>query len=471
MNTEIKNKLIDLFYQTFREECNSFSALPISGSARKYYRLKNNKRSVIGAFNCNMKENIAFIHFSEVFRENGMNVPKIYAKDPNNNIYLQEDLGDGTLYDRVLKLYNNSFPNELTEIYKSAVKQLADLQINGTKNLDYNLCYPRPSFDRQSIMWDLNYFKYDFLKFTDINFDEQLLENDFETLTKHLLETNCDFFLFRDFKSKNIMLKGDDIYFIDYQGGRKGALHYDLASLLFDAADIPTEIKDRLIEHYIDYAGKQIEINRNTFKKTFYSYALIRILQVLGAYGYRGLFEKKQHFIESIPTGLKNIEIITKKAEILNETKELKRILTELKNSKRLKELFETNILTIHIKSFSYKRGYPYDLSGNGGGHIFDCRFINNPGRIDAYKHLNGKDEEVISFLEDQAESRDFIDSVKQILNSNVNNYISRNFKNLSVYFGCTGGQHRSVYFAERIAEYLKNTFKVKVIIDHTEGF
>lgn len=472
MQTDILELLQLLFKDTFNEKCEEINELPISGSARKYYRLRNKKRSVIGTYNKNEKENRAFIHYSKIFKKNNINVPEIYADDLKKDIYIQEDLGDETLYDRVKSVASGKeFPDELIKLYKNAVENLSEMQFIGGKKINFDYAYPRSAFDKQSIMWDLNYFKYNFLKFTDVNFDEQLLELDFLKLTEYLLSAETDFFLFRDFKSKNIMIKDNKLFFIDYQGGRKGSLFYDPASLLFDAADIPLSVKEIIFEHYKNHLKKKVSIEEQSFNNQFYAHALIRLLQVLGAYGFRGLFEKKKHFIESIPTGLKNIQILSDRCSILNELAELRKVLNALSNSKKLSELYKMNLLRVTIKSFSYKRGIPYDNSGNGGGHVFDCRFINNPGRIDKYKDLCGKDKEVIQFMENQNETEEFFKSIKLIVSKHISVYNQRNFSHLAVNFGCTGGRHRSVFFAEKTAEYLKNTFNIHVELIHTEGF
>lgn len=473
MQNNIKSKLTNLFFNAFKENHTSIEQLPISGSSRLYFRIKNKKRSVIGCYNTDKKENFAFLYLSKLFKKNRINVPEIYADDIENNIYLQEDLGNTSLFDLVKKLSSkNNFLKDLIEVYKKVIEQLAEIQINASKKLDYSVCYPREAFDTQSIMWDLNYFKYNFLKFTDVQFDEQLLENDFSTFSNYLLKTNTNFFLFRDFQSRNIMINNNQIYFIDYQGGRKGALQYDLASLLFDAkANIPENVREELLKHYIKCAKKLTQIDEQKFKEFYFAYALIRMMQAMGAYGYRGLFEKKQHFIDSIPYGLKNLKSILEKVKILNELPELKQVLTELITSKKLKEIEDSNKLKVTIKSFSYKRGLPYDNTGNGGGHVFDCRFINNPGRIEEYKKLCGKDKPVIDFLENMTETHEFFASIKQIVNASVRNYQSRSFKSLAINFGCTGGQHRSVYFAEKTASLLKENFNINIEIIHTEGF
>ncbi len=473
MNNIIKTKIKDLFFKTFSEEYITVEKLPISGSSRLYFRIISLKRSVIATYNEDKKENFAFLYLSKLFKKKRINVPEIYSQDIENRIYLQEDLGNETLFDRVKRIRKeNDFPIEIINLYKKVIEQLVELQINASKGLDYSICYPRGAFDKQSIMWDLNYFKYDFLKFTDVQFDEQLLENDFISFTNYLLKTNTHFFLFRDFQSRNIMINNNQIYFIDYQGGRKGALQYDLASLLFDAkANIPEYVKNELLEYYIKYAKKLTKIDEQEFKEFYFAYALIRILQAMGAYGFRGLYEKKQHFIDSIPYGIKNLNSILEEVKLLNELPELKRVLTELISSKKLKNIEESNKLKVTIKSFSYKRGLPYDNTGNGGGHVFDCRFINNPGRIEEYKKLCGKDKPVIDFLGNMTETHEFFASINQIVIASVKNYQSRSFKNLSINFGCTAGQHRSVYFAEKTASLLKKNFNINVELIHTEGF
>lgn len=473
MQNTIQSKITNLFENTFKEKHTSIEQLPISGSSRLYFRVKSNNRSVIGTYNTDKKENIAFLYLSKLFKKNGINVPKIYAEDIENNVYLQEDLGNETLFDRVQTLRKeNDFPDEVTQLYKKAIEQLAELQINGSKGLDYSACYPREAFDNQSIMWDLNYFKYDFLKFTDVQFDEQLLEDDFTTFTNYLLEANTDFFLFRDFKSLNIMVKEGEVYFIDYQGGRKGALQYDIASILHEAtANLTEDFRNELLDHYINYVGSLISISKRVFTEQYHAYTLIRILQAMGTYGYRGLFERKQHYIDSISFRLNSLESLLKDVKILKKLPELKRILNQLPKSKKLKEIASDNKLKVTIKSFSFKRGWPYDKSGNGGGHVFDCRFIHNPGRIEEYKKMCGKDKPVIDFLENMYETHEFFSSIKQIVAANVSRYQSRNFKNLAINFGCTGGQHRSVYFAEKTASFLKDNFNINIELIHTEGF
>ncbi|MCF6184334.1 MAG: phosphotransferase [Bacteroidales bacterium] len=471
MRNQTKENIKRLFKQTFNEYITDYNQLPLSGSSRIYFRIKSKNRSVIGAYNSDKRENEAFLELSEIFKKNKVNVPKIYAEDLKNDIYIQEDLGNETLFNRLLNTRkNNDFPEELIETYKKVTEQLAELQIKTKNQIDFSLCYPRNAFDRQSIMWDFNYFKYNFLKFTDINFDEQLLENDFNNFADYLLQANCNFFMYRDFQSRNIMLHENKIYFIDYQGGRKGALQYDLASLLYDAkADISEKTRNKVKNHYLNFLNEKFSIDTENFDKYYYEYVLIRILQAMGAYGFRGLYEKKSHFIDSIPYGLKNMNEILPKVTFLKNVPELKRILKLLPDSQKLKQIMTENKLKVTIKSFSYKRGTPYDNSGNGGGFVFDCRFINNPGRIERYKQLCGKDKEVIDFLENLNETRAFFNSISQIVSAAVLNYQSRGFKDLAVNFGCTGGQHRSVFFAEKTARLLRENFDINVELIHRE--
>ena len=469
-----EKKLRDLFTKTFNEDIVKINRLPESGSSRQYYRIESIERSVIGTYNDDTKENIAFVTMSNHFKNKGISVPEIYSSELENHIYLQEDIGDETLFQNIQKQkkHENDFPKSLIELYKKALVKLINIQINGTKDFDYSVCYPRAAFDKQSIMWDLQYFKYFFVKLAGITFDEQLLENDFNTFAGYILQADTKYFLFRDFQSRNIMLKNDEVYFIDYQGGREGALHYDLVSLLYDAkANIPENVREELKDYYIAELQKQINISKPEFEKHYYHYALIRVMQAMGAYGYRGLFEKKQHFIDSIPYALLNLQNILNKTDKTVETPELMRVFALLIKSEKLQNINKKLPLTVYVKSFSYMRGIPYDISGNGGGFVFDCRFLDNPGRIEKYKKLCGKDKEVIDFLEERGEVTAFKKSVFKTIDMAVKKYQKREFTNLSINFGCTGGQHRSVYMAEQTAKYLSEKYDIIVQLKHTEGF
>jgi hypothetical protein len=321
------------------------------------------------------------------------------------------------------------------------------------------------------MMWDLNYFKYYFLKLAKIFFNEQHLEDDFTTFTDYLLQAESSFFMFRDFQSRNIMLRDGEPWFIDYQGGRQGALQYDLASLLYDSkADIPEQVREELIDEYLDEAEKIHHVDRSEFRQYFYGYVLIRMMQAMGAYGFRGFYEKKEHFLKSIPFALNNLKIVLLKLDLPINLHELIRVLKSLPEAEVLKNIApKPTKLTIDITSFSYKKGYPADQSGNGGGFVFDCRSVRNPGKYDQYKSLTGKDETVIRFFEEDSDMEEFLKPVFLIVGRSVEKYVERKFSHLSVSFGCTGGQHRSVYSAERMATHLRNYYPVRVVVHHRE--
>ena len=472
----MKNKLIKLFENYFKQTVSKIKLLPQSGSYRKYYRMKSKNYSVIGTYNTDKKENIAFISFSKHFKSLNLHVPKIYVEDIENNIYLQEDLDDITLFDYIKNIKNDKqYEKKILDIYKKILEQLVRFQIIGNKNLDYTKCYPRAEFDEQSIMWDLNYFKYFMLKITKVPFDEQKLENDFNNLSNFLTSADTNYFLYRDFQSRNIMLKDNLPFFIDYQGGRRGALHYDLASLLYDAkANIPQHIRNKLVEFYIIELQKYIDITRKAFFEHYYAYVLIRQLQALGAYGFRGLIEKKLHFIQSIPFALRNLKYIIQNnlnVEIPELNKAISYLINEseiaLKNNNKSSE---NNKLKVKVKSFSYIYGeIPKDNSEHGGGFVFDCRILQNPGREAKYRNFTGKDKEIIEYLEALPEVESFISNVYLIVSMAIKKYIQRDFNNLSINFGCTGGQHRSVYSAEKITKLIQENFNIAVELEHVQ--
>lgn len=472
MKTSEKNEIILLFENHFNEKVETFEMLPPSGSYREYCRLKNPVRSVIGAYNSDVKENTAFLSFTNHFRKYDLPVPEIYAVSSDLKKYLQEDFGNITLFDFLSKIREKEgFSENIISEYKKVLQVLPRIQIVAGKNFDYSVCYPRAAFDKQSMMWDLNYFKYYFLKLAKIQFDEQALEDDFQGFSNYLLSAGSGFFMYRDFQSRNVMLKDDDVFFIDYQGGRRGALQYDLASLLYDGkADIPQYVRQLLFDFYVDELKKYLQVKEDEFTAYFKGFVLIRIMQAMGAYGFRGFYEKKEHFLKSIPFALKNLELLLNEITLPVKLPELFKVLNQLTQSEVLKEIGQVKSnLTVMIISFSYKNGYPEDPSGNGGGHIFDCRAINNPGRYPEYRDLNGKDLAVQEFLEQKSEINLFLNAVKTIVDQSVKSYLERGFSHLSLGFGCTGGQHRSVYSAEKIAEHLKNNFPVNVVLVHRE--
>ncbi len=472
MELKHKEELIHLFEKHFGEEMTAFELLPASGSYREYCRIKGRVHQAIGAFNADVRENKAFLSFTRHFFGQGVPVPEIFAVNDDSTCYLQEDLGSLTLFDYLSKTREQEgFSDKIVQVYKRVLRELPKLQINAGQGIDYNLCYPRAAFDKQSMLWDLNYFKYYFLKLAKIPFDEQALEDDFERFCNYLLQAESNFFLYRDFQSRNIMLHDNQVAFIDYQGGRKGPLQYDLASLLYDAkADIPPSVREDLFNYYLDELEKLRPVNREEFKAFFTGYVLIRIMQAMGAYGFRGFYEKKEHFLKSIPYALDNLASLLKAQQLPVELPELMQVLQLVTESDYLRTIGqEEEELTIRVGSFSYKKGLPEDPSGNGGGYIFDCRAIHNPGRYDEYKHLTGRDPEVIEFLEGRSEMANFLQHVFALVDSSVKTYQKRGFTSLTVNFGCTGGQHRSVYAAEQLAKHLKNNFKIKLVLTHRE--
>ena len=467
MNQEIKANLIRLFEKWAEEPADSFVPLPAHGSDRQYFRIKGKTKQAIGVFNPDLKENIAFLTFSKHFRDLGLNVPAIYLQELDKNIYLEQDLGDTTLFSFLSEVRaKEGFSQKIIDVYKKVVAYLPRFQVEANAGLDYSVCYPRASFDRQSMHWDLNYFKYYFLKLAKIPFDEQKLENDFQTFMDFLLSTDRDYFLYRDFQSRNVMLVKGEPYFIDYQGGRKGALQYDLASLLFDAkADIPNEVRQLLLEEYLNTLEKYLPVNREKFLQYYYGYVYIRIMQALGAYGFRGFYERKEHFLKSVPYAIQNLEWLLHNADLPIEIPELTSVWEKLVRSSILRQFGDAHLrLTVRIQSFSYKRGIPVDEKGHGGGFVFDCRMLPNPGREAQFKNLTGKDEAVVAYLAKSSSVKTFLKHVQGLLDLMVTNYLQRNFTDIMVAFGCTGGQHRSVYCAEELAKYLKQKYKNKDI-------
>ena len=473
-SVKTEHHLSELFEDWAKESPDLILPLAPSGSDRLYYRLKSKSKAAIGAFSPNEKETKAFLSFSKHFKSKGMPVPEIYAENLDNKIYLQEDLGFTTLYSYLLQK-GDYFPDYLIQIYKKVVEKLALLQIKGGEGLDYSVCYPRDSFDKQSMLWDFSYFKYYFLKLAKIPFDEQALEDDFHTFADYLLQTDTSHFMFRDFQTRNIMVKQGEPYFIDYQGGRRGALQYDLASLLYQAkANIPPDIRIELLDHYLNTAEQLIDIDRDEFLEYYYGYVLIRSIQVLGAYGFRGLYERKEHFLKSIPFAIRNIKWIFENVAIKVDVPALKKALQSIIESKKFEPFDKikasSSLLTVTINSFSYKiGGVPKDESGNGGGFIFDCRFIHNPGRYEPYKKLTGRDEAVINFLKHHSKMDDFLNNVYRIVDRAVENYIERSFTHLMINFGCTGGQHRSVFAADALSKHLSEKYGLKINLTHIE--
>lgn len=448
--------------------------IPQSGSDRIYFRIHcEDKKKYIATYNLNIKENSTFIYFSRHFKDCGVPVPEIFAISEKTDIYIQEDFGDTSLLN---ELESHGENDAVFELYKKSLQSLAELQIKGDNNLDYNQCITSKEFGQQAILSDLLYFKYYFLDTLKIPYDKEKLLLDFEALSNYLDHADYKYFMFRDFQSRNIMVDKNEVHFIDYQGGMKGALQYDVASLLWQAkANLSDEWKEKLLQHYMNCAEKLLEkpIDKIRFVSQYNGYVLIRLLQVLGAYGFRGLFERKAHFLTSIPLALRNLKWFLNNKEIGISFPLFESLLNEIVTDSMI-ERFE-NIkaneqtpLMVKIHSFSYlKNGYPKDETKNGGGFVFDCRGILNPGRIDVYKTQTGQDKPVKDFLEQETKMPGFLNSIYDIVDITVEDYIKRGFESLEINFGCTGGQHRSVYAAEAVARHLKNKFGVKISIKH----
>ncbi len=469
-----------LYKQWKGTEPGSVDLLPQSGSERRYFRLhaslpdrQGKDGSVIGTFGANVRENETFIYFSNHFRKNKLAVPEILAISEDKQFYLQEDFGDVSLLNH---LESKGFTQEVYELFKKSLEELARLQVKGDEGLDYNNCLTNKEFGKQAIMADLLYFKYYFLDALRKPYDKQKLIDDFEALSNYLTHTEYKYFMFRDFQSRNIMVTKDSaVHFIDYQGGMKGAPQYDVASMLWQArANLPDEWKNNLLEDYMNSFEATIgqRIDRTIFRSQYNGYVLIRLLQVLGAYGFRGLFERKAQFLTSIPLALRNLKEFFEHQSVGISVPEFKKVLDICVADEVIKQFTPTQAtdktpLVIKVHSFSYRKQLPQDESGNGGGFIFDCRGILNPGRIESMKTQTGRDKEVKDFLEQQTKMPEFLNSVFDIVDITVEEYIKRDFESLMISFGCTGGQHRSVYAADAMARHLKNKFKVKIELKH----
>jgi len=467
-----------LFEQWAGEPCLSKIRISANGSNRIYFRLQGDTKSCIGAVNKDVRENEAFFFFAREMRKRGIAVPEVYAVSDDRVVYLQQDLGNVTLYTYLStrKASGIDITQPMRNLYMRAIDQLVLIQTK-CSDIDFSYAYPRPAFDRQAVQWDLNYFKYYFLRLFHIPFDEQLLENDYQRFTDFLLDEDCGFFMYRDFQSRNIMLVDDELYFIDFQGARRGAAQYDVASLLYSSkSDVPEYMRDELLTYYIERLqlalresdpAKADAFNPDLFRTKFYAYVLVRMMQAMGAYGFRGIIEKKELFVKSIPFAVRNLRTVL---EIFHLPVEVPHLMSVLQAITRLPEYdVDENELTVSVFSFSYKKGIPFDKSGNGGGFVFDCRALPNPGRYDEYRELTGRDAEVIAFLEEHEEIGCFLDHVKALVGAAIENYQERGFTRLMVNFGCTGGRHRSVYCAEQMARFIRQNYSCRVTLHHLE--
>lgn len=459
----------------------SIDKLPQAGSERQYYRVCTNDNTYIATYGPNIQENETFFYFSKHFTNRQLPTAEVLAVSSDKSLYIQKDFGNTSLLDKLEKL---GLSDAVYALYKVSLEQLALLQIKGDDGLDYQKCLTSENFGKEAIMADLLYFKYYFLDALRKPYDKQKLIRDFEVLSNYLSHTEYRFFMFRDFQGRNIMVSseagagsGQSVRFIDYQGGMKGAPQYDVASLLWQAkANLPDEWKQKLLNDYMNAFERALghSIDRDIFRLQYNGYVLIRLLQVLGAYGFRGLFERKAHFLTSIPLALQNLKWFVRNQNIGIALPEFKKVLEICTDEETIKEFTPVQAtadtpLVVNISSFSFiKNGYPKDDTGNGGGFVFDMRGILNPGRFDEYKHLSGLDKPVKDFLEQQTKMPEFLNSMFSIVDISVEEYIKRGFEHLSVNFGCTGGQHRSVYAAEALARHLRNKFKVKITLTHS---
>jgi aminoglycoside/choline kinase family phosphotransferase len=467
--------IVALFTETFGQPPAGVTRLTADGSQRTYYRLTGTSpASVIGAHGPDPDENRAFLSFSRSFRSIGLPVPEIFGVAEGRGIWLEEDLGDTTLFQALSSARRpeaGEFPGAMMDVYERVLEMLPRFQVEGGRVIDFSVAYPRPAFDEQSMLWDLNYFKYHFLKLTRIPFNEQRLENDFNRLIGHLLEAETGYFLYRDFQSRNIMLRGGEPWFVDYQGGRRGAAQYDVASLLYDAkADIPERVRAQLLERYLNVLSRHANVDAGRFLETYRGYVLIRIMQAMGAYGYRGFFERKPRFLESVPYAARNVAVLLATGLPI-ELPELESVFQRVVEAwaDRPGPIALLPGLTVHITSFSYQQGLPPDETGHGGGFVFDCRSLPNPGRYPKYAGVNGSDASVVEFLEAAPEVEAFWRHVHPLVDAHIASFRDRGFSDLSVAFGCTGGQHRSVYFAERLARHIREHHPdVAVHLEHS---
>lgn len=463
-------RLKQLYKEYTGHEAEACSSLTPAGSPRRYYRLSAGQHTAVGVVGTALGENEAFVAIAQQMRLKGLPVPEVYAVSADGMCYLQEDLGDTSLFDLIAEAHKRGGYDEADmELLRQVMRLLPDVQWRTAEQFDFTHCYPSAELNRRGIQWDLHYFKYCFLKATGLEFEEEHLEDDFDRMSEVLLQECADTFMYRDFQSRNIMIRDGKPWLIDFQGGRRGPAEYDLVSFLWQArARFTPEMRRELIEEYLKSARRYRSFDEEVFAQRLQYFVLFRTLQVLGAYGYRGYFEHKAHFVQSIPMAIDNLRALLAENDFADMS-----YLADLLRRMVALPMFapneEASELTVRITSFSYKKGIPEDASGNGGGFVFDCRAIHNPGRYDEYKQLTGMDEPVISFLDKEEAMQDFLEHVYGIVDYSVEKYRSRGFKHLMVSFGCTGGQHRSVYSAEHLAAHLREKFGVKVVLTHRE--
>lgn len=473
----MKERLVQLFAERYGHRPDAILEMAADGSTRQYFRMVwGEEQTLVGAVGPDHEENRAFLAFARAFREAGLPVPEIFAENQEAGVWLEEDLGDTTLFQALMAaratVEDGAVLPEIEALFRKALSVLPRFQVLGHQVVDYSVAYPRQAFDSRSIRWDLNYFKYHFLKLAHIDFNEQRLEDDFGRLTDLLLEADSDYFLYRDFQSRNIMIRDGDPWFIDFQGGRRGALQYDVASLLYDSKlDLPDPLRERLLEHYLDALGEFVSVDAPQFREHYRCFVLVRLMQALGAFGYRGFFERKRHFLESVPFAAKSLDGLLAKG-LPASLPELEVVFRRIADRWALPQPGEAprSSMTVLIQSFSYRKGYPKDSEGHGGGFVFDCRALPNPGRTPELSDLTGEDEPVMELLERSPKVQEFFENVRGMVDMHLEDYLSRAFSSLTISFGCTGGRHRSVFMAGKLAAHIRSRFpQVERRVSHRE--
>jgi aminoglycoside/choline kinase family phosphotransferase len=472
----VLNALTDLYVATFGMPPVSHAFLAGDGSRRRMLRLTGGDgTSLIGVHGPDALENRAFISYAASLRSAGLPVPAVHAVDEEAGVYLVDDLGDVTLHDLLLRARSaGRFPEDVLPAYRQVLTWLPRFQVEGGRAVDYAAAYPRPRYDAQAMQWDCNYFKYDFLKLAHVPFHEGRLEEDFQRLIAWLGEAEGGHFVYRDLQSRNIMWKDAAPWFIDFQGGLQGPLQYDVAKLLYEGkAGLPQATRDALLDHYLEALATHIEVDRDRFLAHFRGFVVLRILQGLGAYGYLGLYGRKPQFVARIPHAIRDIEALLASGFLPLDLPELRRVFETLVADEVLRReppRANGEHLTVRIASFSYKGGYPPDEGGHGGGYAFDCRGLPNPGRLPEYAGRSGLEPEVVAYLETEPACGPFFDHAHALVTAQIQVYVDRGFDSLQVLFGCTGGQHRSVYMAERLGRVLRAAgLTANVTVDHME--
>lgn len=462
-------KLQKLFESYTGRKVTESKELDSSGSNRRYFRLMGGNISIIGVIGTNFDENKAFIVLSRHFIEKGIKVPKVLSVDTDGMRYIQEDLGDGQLYRIVAQgRESGEYSSYESRLLCRAMEMLPRVQFKGAEELDWSVCYPEPAFNERMVLFDLNYFKYCFLKATGLDFNEVKLQEDFERMKDDLMQDMGETFMYRDFQARNVMMKDGEPYFIDFQGGRRGPIYYDVASFVWQArARYPEKLRREMVQTYLTALKGYVRVDEARFEERLRLFVLFRTLQVLGAYGFRGYFEKKPHFLASVPYALSNLRRLLQKP--FQDYPYLSGLLSKLTTMAQFNDIAEDKRLEVRIFSFAYKKGIPVDTTGNGGGYVFDCRALNNPGKYEHFRQFTGLDKEVVKFIEDDGGAFQFLDHAYKLVDPHVKRFIERKFTHLQVCFGCTGGQHRSVYCAERLAEHLSEKFDIKITISHRE--